>query len=595
MDASVPGNLSVDVQLPAIPQPDDAKLKIPKAEDDMQLKLFDQLEELNTSADNVVKAMGDSAKLETDTSKVKEKLLEKIGGNTQDSVNNTAGEKQKKKKITEYFAKKMVAADFFTNVGNSLKNLAKKLGGGLLDVLAALMIFALLGPEFLNGIIDLVISTVMTLIQAFIRAIPIVIDAIVKWLPIIIDLVMKTIPVVFDALIQAFSSLADNPNIAPALRMFFGVLRDLAKFLKSTFMFISEHLIPVLIALGVVYLAYQALMLALWAFENRKLIQMGLKLAATIAETLASVASTAASWLLSGSMWSLVASMAAVILPILLVVGALILLYTYADEVSDFFDDLIDRFKHLGIVGKILVVWLALIFLPITIFIMEVFAVVKLFKAIKAQGGFLKLFTDLWIGIKTGVSHLIDYLAKLWDDVKSKFSLGNILDAAKDMGKKIIDSIFGQGSFAQVTMMLHDAKKTIDDLVEKFFASDFVKWLISHFKGATVGTASDDKNTRLATDIGNKLGFQFDKAEGITNAIQTREGIDEQITYLKSLDKNDTHVKDALAALVAAQGTVGPGEKTSHDILQKIFDVLKNSGKAPGALEPSDFKTAFAR
>lgn len=520
------GNLFVDVNLPDVsPQPmeqspEGKNLPLPVEDDKDQIK-FD----FYTSVETMLEAMGDSTKQTADLAQKSAPALETIAGNVKNDVNQSSTEKQKKKKINEYFMKKMVAADFFTSVGKSLSNIAKKIGGGLLDLLGALMIFALLGPEFLNGIIDLVISTLVMLINAFIQAIPTVVNAIITWLPVIIDAItnaiMTLIPILADTLPKLVTLLAG------AVVKLVGSLAKILPILIPALMKVFVTIITALIDLLPVVLEALIGMFVLIVeeisklFGDDKFINTMIGAFMKIIEALVKAAPVIITALVA-----LIPKIYDAMIKVLSSLGDNANLPGWLRGIFKFLAAMTEFYKSIvmGLINGIKwvidnwdTVWKG--FKKVVSFIVAIFNPLT----------YVKLFTRLLKAIiHFMIGRFIPQILSTFDNLMKKFSLGNVLDEAKNMGKKIIDKIFGEGSFDKVTLMLKDARETIDKIVNKFLDSDIVKNILSFIKG------KEEPKSR-GQQISEMLGTAgFKKAEDIRNDLAgTKEDLLRQVAIIQ--------------------------------------------------------------
>ena len=238
-----------------------------------------------------------------------------------------------------------------------------------------------------------------------------------------------------------------------------------------------------------------------------------------------------------GSLTSLASFLLAnpIALAIAALIAELVAIWVYAEEISDFFDSLWEKFKKLGIVGKTLItIFLA----PFAIFIGPLIATLiilsKLFKSFKKIGvaatfkaiwesittffsnfgkafkeGFMRpfkiiglFFTMVKSGIKKFVSDVIGGVQKFVDNVKKRFlSI-----------KKTIERIF----FAVLVKVLIAIFKIIKKIKSLNFPTIFQNiWtgISSFFKKMMGGIIEKFKPIKeFFTSIGKKIGDFFEPA-----------------------------------------------------------------------------------
>lgn len=452
------------------------------------------------------------------------------------------------KKVRQYFLKRMVMADLLTKMTGYLK----KIASGGLDLLKALMMLAILGPDFLNGIIDLVVSTGMMVIEAFIRAIPTVINAIITWLPRIIQIIADLIPVLLNTLISAFGNLANNKLIPAPLRMFFGALEGILKLIK----FLTENLwllIPILLIIAVGYIAMLVL------------------------ETAVKLKATAATLVMIGTI-------ALIVIAVIALIAIFVLLYLYADEVAAYMEGLGEKFMKLSIWGKLLVGALALLFFPLTMLIGFVYGFVKAAQWFKS-GAATKAWDKFVGGIKSAVAWLLGIpgrISAMGSAIMTALSSAFSIDNLKNTIKTQFDNVFGAGSADRAMQMMMDAKKWFDDLLNSILENPVVKMAIDGYRRA-------------------KQALRGDPMQNIMENLETRriqessrKVVESRLQYLASGDdgaKKLASIEQAQAQLRTA------GDNESVALLEQIKEMVK-AGKSQTAIleeiaEKSQGRTSF--
>lgn len=163
-------------------------------------------------------------------------------------------------------------------------------------------------------------------------------------------------------------------------------------------------------------------------------------------------------------------------LPFIAIGAALVALFVYAEKISDFFDGLIERFKQMSTMGKVLVGALALIAFPITGIIGLVYGLVKAFKFFKAEG-FLGGLKKIWTSIKDTFNSITEYIGNLLAPFVAK--LQPVIDLFKWLGNAIgqfVDEIKVAllPMFIEIkdgfTQLYHEVIKPIVNLISKVFS-----------------------------------------------------------------------------------------------------------------------------
>jgi hypothetical protein len=338
----------------------------------------------------------------------------------------------------------MVGADLLTKMGGYLKQIA---AGGL-NLLKALLLLAMLGPDMLDGIIDLLVNVGMMLLNALIRAIPVVVNAIAKWLPVIINLITDLIPVLLNSLITTFASLANNKDLPGPLQLFFKGLEMLTRAVK----WITENLWILIPILALVAAAY-AVMIA---------VQLG-QIAMKVIEALVYIA-------VNIELIVAIGLLALLVIGIILLVAAFIALYVWADEIAEWFESLWDQFKNLSTGMKIFIAVLALMFLPVTLVIAAIYGLVKVMQFFK-HGGLDKIKSGLKDAgnaaldfnkkVNETKKKLMDVGGKLFDSLKDAHSMADVGKAIKDAIMGGIDAMFGDGTAKKAMEWFQDIFKSI--------------------------------------------------------------------------------------------------------------------------------------
>jgi len=293
-----------------------------------------------------------------------------------------------------------------------IASIAKSLIGNATGIIGLLLgLFLMLKLGLLDTLLPAAFELLKTLVSGIIKFLPsilkFVFNVLVTWIP---KLVMAISDAISDVIgLGPNSPLRSFISFLVGATLAFGILGKILNFFGT-------GLIPL------VTKAFRFLMIAFGAAE-------------TGATTLSMV------------MTALLGPIGLIILAVVAIAAALVLLWKYAKPISNFFDNLWERFKNLSTPLKILVGAIALITLPLTAFVLLIVGLVKLFKSIQ-EIGFLN--TLKLIG-KAIPDWLITPLIDLWKFIK-------------DIGKNIWNSI------KEIFSSFYDLSVTILDLLQPIFS-----------------------------------------------------------------------------------------------------------------------------
>jgi len=538
-----PINLHIDMQMPDAPE----RLNIPAVESKDQ----GVTEETGGRMVDYLKLILAYTKNDPNAEEIEAQLLnlgvqnKKAAQFAKDGTERTP-QGVENKKVRQYFLKRMVMADLLTKMTGYLK----KIASGGLDLLKALMMLAILGPEFLNGIIDLVVSTAIMVIEAFIRAIPTVINAIIMWLPRIIQIIADLIPVLLNTLISAFGNLANNKLIPKPLRMFFAALEGILKLIKL----LTENLwllIPILLIIAVGYIAMLVL------------------------ETAIKLKATAATLLMIGAI-------ALIVIAVIALIAIFILLYLYADEVSAYMESLWEDFKKLSIWGKLLVGALALLFFPLTMLIGFVYGFVKAAQWFKS-GAAAKAWEKFMGGIKSGVAWLLDIpsrISQMGSEIRTALSKAFSMENLKSQIKEQFDNVFGAGSMDRAMELMMQAKQWIDDMLSAILDNKVVKLAVD-FWNETMNKKSPEEKLRdnLQALGGSQKGVER-RRNDLINLIQSNKNDAQRLVDI-----------DKVRREVVAEGS----DPATLALLDRLADMVKATDNQTFLLEEMVKKTQEVR
>lgn len=494
---------------------------------------------------------------------------------------------KKRAKIEEYMQKKMVAADWFTSAGKFLKGMAKALGNFLVDLIGALLIFAMLGPEFLNSLISFVVSTITMVIEALIKAIPVVIDALITWLPKLIDLAADLLDKLIATLLEAIPKIV--PMLADALTK---IVEQLVR------------LLPKIIKLAILLIVQAIKLIA-------KLLPIIIKgLVDAIPEVITALVD-ALPELLNALVEAVPLIIDALIKAVPPIIEALIkAIPVYQKAIIDALTKLGDEIPWLQPIFKPVIMWFSFlrdIFLNIKPIIAAVVKVLeglwfalKVVIAIIAIIGiiFYELVIEpiidaiMWVWdkiLKPWIKFWIGMFKKLYDVVKGVInSILDFINPAKLIGdmkaklKGIIDNMFGPGTFDRVVQQITGIFTGIFDSITKLF-KEFLKWVKS--KSSTVyswltGDKGED-TTSGRQALASKIS---DISKYAVTADQLQEGDPLAKTIAEAQAKannGDIGAKKALVALQGLQDTLKDGHEETNDLLKKQVEVLSKVASGP--------------
>jgi hypothetical protein len=377
-----------------------------------------------------------------------DKLLKSVGLGESDSKEKE--KKKKDRKVTDMLFKGLKG--LFTGITSIAKSLIGN-AAGILGFLFALFVILKLG--MLQTLLPVLLNLLKTLVTGIISVLPSILkfmfNLVVEWVP---KLIMDISNAISDAL--GLNKDSTFRKIMPVLVAFASGLFALSKI----FSLLGMKTIPSLIT-GLKYL-----------FMGIRTLMTG-----AIMPLVTFLVSNPIGW---------------IILAIAAVVAGLILLWKYAEPVSDFFDDLWGSFKQLNIVGKTLIGVLSLIMFPITYMIGEVVALAKLFKSIK-QIGFAKTMKSVWKSLTDPFVRLGAFISSIWDDVINKiksflepiFKTIEIIKKGKDLLGDFFTPIFAK--IKKIFMSIGDAVGSMFDAIVYGIASLWPKaaeWMGISLHGA---------------------------------------------------------------------------------------------------------------
>jgi hypothetical protein len=318
-----------------------------------------------------------------------------------------------KEKLNKVYEKYVANGLIFKKALEGFKDLAERAGSWLGDILKFLFVMALFDPKgkFLGSIINFLIKMVVMFVNILAKYIPILIKTIIN---LVVDvfppLLKQIVNGIFDALWGMFDAWIKEFPKDSILGKIMTFVRDLFgpdSILRQFFIGLAE-LSPLIIA-AIVAFGIIGKLMALY--------------------TMLTAAAAVVGW------------------PILAVVAALVLLWIYADKVAKFLESIWEWFKEINIVGKILIGVLALIFYPITLIIIGVYALVKLFQSIK-KIGFAKTVELIWKSIKKGIDFVWKWLKKIKDGFNNAVikPILNFIEKVKSIGS----FLFGGGAWKTV-------------------------------------------------------------------------------------------------------------------------------------------------
>jgi phage-related protein len=486
---------------------------------------------------------------------------------------------KRRAKIEEYMQKKMVAADWFTSAGKFLKGMAKALGNFLVDLIGALLIFAMLGPEFLNSLISFVVSTITMIVEALIKAIPVVINALITWLPKLIDLAANLLDKLIATLLEAIPKIV--PMLADALTK---IVEQLVR------------LLPKIIKLAILLIVQAIKLIA-------KLLPIIIKgLVDAIPEVITALID-ALPELLNALVEAVPLIIDALIKAVPPIIDALLTaIPKIYQAIIDALTKLGDEIPWLQPILKPVIMWFSFlrdIFLNIKPIIAAVVDVLEdLWTIIKVVIGVIIVLGALWWDfviqpiidaimwvwdkiLKPWIKFWIGMFKKLYDVVKGVInSILDFINPAKllaDIGQRIktaIDNMFGPGTFSGIVKQITDIFDSIFNSVKDLFKG-FLKWFKQEHSDLYKIVFGDEKDTSsgrqaLASKINDISGY------GVT-ADQLQEGSPLAKTIAEAQAKannGDIGAKKALIALQGLQDTLKDGHEETNDLLKKQVEVL---------------------
>jgi len=357
-------------------------------------------------------------------------------------------------KTTELWGK--FGKPFFKGMTNFFKNMSLSKATGILGFLLGLFIMIKLG--LLDTLIPAALALLGTLIAGLIRALPVIIKALSKILFEVIPGVLKQI---FNAILDVLEVPADSP------------LRAIADFLAD----IAPYVI-ILVAVG--YGIVQVI--------------------SAINAVMAVMA------VLSGPV-------GLVVLAIGILIVYLMLLWKYSDKIVAFFEGLWEKFKKLGIIGKIITAILAVVLVGIFPVIPIIYGLAKLFQSFK-KIGVVETFKLIWKTITDFIKNLYttvaDFFVMIVTTIKKAF-----ITAMKFLGKLIkkwffIAFINPVNTVIKIFKRFKDAIMGIVNVLSDLFSGKI------GMKDAMkkVGGIILDLATGLAKEIGSAVGKVFDTLGG---------------------------------------------------------------------------------
>ena len=330
-----------------------------------QVETIDSLKQLDAKLGNLVKfevirrQLTEEANQQTESMNARIEKMVKM-----QELTGTPAMTLVKKKLLEKYRKVFIQGKWFESVAQSLKDFLKSSGSWIADLLGFLAVLSIFDPngEFLASIITFFVHVIIMLTNMLARM-----------LPAFLKLILPLVPILIRAVWQGIKALAGalGEVIAILLKELFGIslpTGPVGQFFKT---FLGGLATFAILAAKFPILMAPLKFLFSWL--------------GTAAEPLVR---KAVNWILP-ALGKLGASLLGMLGPILIVVAviaALIAIWVYAKEIVAFFDGLIDRFKHMSKGMQLLVVALAILFFPLTIFIGAIYFLAKAFKRIQEVG-----------------------------------------------------------------------------------------------------------------------------------------------------------------------------------------------------------------
>ena len=241
--------------------------------------------------------------------------------------------------------------------------------------------------------------------------------------------------------------------------------------------------------------------------------------------------------------WALIWPILAVVAAVALVVAGFVLLYMYAEQVSDWFDGLWDKFKKLNKWAKIGIVILALLFFPITAIFLLIWGFAKLFKSIK-QIGFKETMKLIWEAIKQAASDS-------WDSVVNWF---------KAKGRKFADW------FTEFLDDIIESFRSVGDWFTGFASYGPLDW----FTMNTSDRASANKQIKASREAGIDFGLVKRLEEGDASA-----GKDVAAIADETIKKRTQAVADEYRRLGGVEDVTSDKNKDNANAMVKMFEGYK--------------------
>jgi hypothetical protein len=481
------------------------------------------------------------------------------------SMSEDPKDAKKKHKLTELWSKNL--KPFLKGIGGLVVSFGKFIKGlsaqgitGLLGFLFGLFILIKLG--FFQTIIPAIISILGTLLKGIIEVLPVLIKFLWTILTEVVPVFLKAIgdaisDIIFRSLKDWAKQLQKDSPVFAKIVNFFADLFGPDGFLRKA--------MPFLIGLLAV----------LWLFPG-----------------ILGIIGTLASFLIANP---IVAAITGIVL-------GFILLYKYAEEISDWIDNLWESFKNLSTPIKIMIGVLALLMLPITMIIGAIIGLVKLLKYIKANG-ITSVFDSVVQGLKDFGSWLYDlivapfiaffvflYNATVWGlkMIASPFvwmykQITFFADTIIGIVSTIINivTMLSNMSFDEIILGIKNFVKVV---VSKFF--DFVDPIIDSVKIFALKFVDF-----IMGPIDAIIGFAKWYGKTLLKVITTPFKI--FIAYVTLLKDIFFKIVGFITQLAGAIKDLFSGKITGSDFIAKIWDIFKSAITSIGNLINDKVKSMF--
>ena len=370
-----------------------------------------------------------------------------------------------KSKMTKTYDKYLANGQWFKSSLKAFIGLGKKAGSLLMDILKFIFLMAIFDPKgkFLKSILHFILGMVKWFAKILGEYLPAIIATMVDLIfnvlpPILKDIVSSLSDIIYDMFTEMMKKMPDGPmkSVMGFIQSGFGKDGIVTKF----FTMLADWFPQILILLGAlkVMSVIMPILNAAWALGE--ILVGALASIMGVYNTVMMIAE-ATGMGFAASLWALIVPMLVAAAPILLVVLAIValiaifvLLWKYAEKISDFFDGLIDRFKNMSSWMKGLIKVLAMVFLPITIFIASIYAIAKLFKSFK-KIGVGNTFKAIGAGVMNLAKGAKDFISSginnAWDSVKNSGvgkavggAINSVINIGKDLWDGLMNSSFGK-------------------------------------------------------------------------------------------------------------------------------------------------------